>query len=200
MVKGAILDGKRRYRLWRIWDPEKPLLLYVLLNPSHADAQTDDRTVAKLIQFSRDWGYGGFYLGNIHSYITSDPKLLVHHLIPNEPLNIFHLKEMAKKSKKKSRRSFIHHASGTMGIIAASVAGWPLIDQMNPSKDVEALATRAVRCAAHPLLLRCLPQQKQRGSKSEIEGQDSRIVDVKILRAKNLLSMDPNGLCVCVCD
>ena len=66
--------------------------------------------------------------------------------------------------------------------------------------DVEALATRAVRCAAHPLLLRCLPQQKQRGSKSEIEGQDSRIVDVKILRAKNLLSMDPNGLCVCVCD
>ena len=100
MVKGAILVGKRRYRLWRIWDPEKPLLLYVLLNPSHADAQTDDRTVSKLIQFSRDWEYGGFYLGNIHSYISSDPKLLVHHLIPNEPLNIFHLKEMAKKSKK----------------------------------------------------------------------------------------------------
>ncbi len=46
-----------------------------------------------------------------------------------------------KKSKKKSRRSFIHYASGTMGIIAASAAGWPLIDQMNPSKDVEALAT-----------------------------------------------------------
>ncbi len=45
------------------------------------------------------------------------------------------------KSKKKSRRSFIHQASGAMGIVAASAAGWPLIDQMNPSKDVEALAT-----------------------------------------------------------
>ena len=45
------------------------------------------------------------------------------------------------KSKKKSRRSFIHQASGAMGIVAVSAAGWPLIDQMNPSKDVEALAT-----------------------------------------------------------
>ena len=46
-----------------------------------------------------------------------------------------------KKSKKKSRRSFIHQASGAMGIVAVSAAGWPLVDQMNPSKDVEALAT-----------------------------------------------------------
>ena len=46
-----------------------------------------------------------------------------------------------KKSKKKTRRSFIHQASGAMGIVAVSAAGWPLVDQMNPSKDVEALAT-----------------------------------------------------------
>ena len=46
-----------------------------------------------------------------------------------------------KKSKKKSRRSFIHQASGAMGVVAISAAGWPLVDQMNPSKDVEALAT-----------------------------------------------------------
>ena len=46
-----------------------------------------------------------------------------------------------KKSKKKSRRSFIHQASGAMGVVAVSAAGWPLVDQMNPSKDVKALAT-----------------------------------------------------------
>ena len=33
-----------------------------------------------------------------------------------------------KKSKKKSRRSFIHQASGAMGVVAVSVAGWPLVD------------------------------------------------------------------------
>ena len=45
-----------------------------------------------------------------------------------------------KKNNKKSRRSFLHQASGAMGVVAVASAGWPLIDQMNPSKDVEALS------------------------------------------------------------
>ena len=44
------------------------------------------------------------------------------------------------KDKKKARRHFIHQASGAMGVIAVGTAAWPLVDQMNPSKDVEALA------------------------------------------------------------
>ncbi len=47
---------------------------------------------------------------------------------------------MAKNINKKSRRSFIHNASGALGVIAVASAGWPLVDQMNPSKDVEALS------------------------------------------------------------
>ena len=46
-----------------------------------------------------------------------------------------------KKKKNKTRRSFIHQASGAMGAVAVVSAGWPLVDQMNPSKDVEALYT-----------------------------------------------------------
>ncbi|MDC3023985.1 ubiquinol-cytochrome c reductase iron-sulfur subunit [Alphaproteobacteria bacterium] len=34
----------------------------------------------------------------------------------------------------------MHQASGAMGAVAVFSAGWPLIDQMNPSKDVEALS------------------------------------------------------------
>ena len=45
-----------------------------------------------------------------------------------------------KKNNKKTRRSFIHQASGAMGAVAVVSAGWPLVDQMNPSKDVEALS------------------------------------------------------------
>ncbi len=45
-----------------------------------------------------------------------------------------------KINSKGSRREFIHQASGSMGVIALGAAGWPLIDQMNPSKDVEALS------------------------------------------------------------
>ena len=47
---------------------------------------------------------------------------------------------MSKSMKKKSRRSFIHQASGALGAVAVVSAGWPLVDQMNPSKDVEALS------------------------------------------------------------
>jgi hypothetical protein len=62
VIKGAVIERNRRYQLWRIWEQEKPLLLYILLNPSRANAEADDKTVTKLIRFSRSWGYGGFYL------------------------------------------------------------------------------------------------------------------------------------------
>ena len=100
MTKGAVIEKNRRYQLWRIWEHEKPLLLFILLNPSHANAETDDKTVTKLIHFSKRWGYGGFYLGNIHSYITSNPKRLTDHIIHHETVNIFHLKEMQSQCEK----------------------------------------------------------------------------------------------------
>ena len=40
-----------------------------------------------------------------------------------------------------SRRDFLNIASGAFGTVAAGCATWPLIDQMNPSADVQALAT-----------------------------------------------------------
>jgi ubiquinol-cytochrome c reductase iron-sulfur subunit len=40
-----------------------------------------------------------------------------------------------------TRRDFIHVASASLGTIAAGLAVWPLVDQMNPSADVLALAT-----------------------------------------------------------
>ena len=90
-----------------------------------------------------------------------------------------------KKSKKKSRRSFIHQASGAMGIVAASAAGWPLIDQMNPSKDVEALATIEVDISelsegqSKTVLWRGKPLFIKHRSPKEIE--DAKSIDIKEL-------------------
>ena len=42
--------------------------------------------------------------------------------------------------KKPNRRDFIFTATAAVGAVGAGAAAWPLIDQMNPSKDVEALA------------------------------------------------------------
>ncbi|HUF87176.1 MAG TPA: ubiquinol-cytochrome c reductase iron-sulfur subunit [Thermohalobaculum sp.] len=40
-----------------------------------------------------------------------------------------------------TRREFLYVATGAMGAVAAGAAVWPLVDQMNPSADVLALAT-----------------------------------------------------------
>ena len=49
--------------------------------------------------------------------------------------------EKNKDTDSKSRRDFIHTTSGLTVAIGAGAAAWPLIDQMNPSADVLALAT-----------------------------------------------------------
>lgn len=40
-----------------------------------------------------------------------------------------------------TRRDFLYYATAGAGAVAAGAAGWALIDQMNPSADVQALAS-----------------------------------------------------------
>jgi ubiquinol-cytochrome c reductase iron-sulfur subunit len=47
-----------------------------------------------------------------------------------------------------TRRDFLYIATGAAGAIAAGAAIWPLVSQMNPSADVQALATIQVDVSA----------------------------------------------------
>lgn len=78
--KGAVLSdcGKYRFQLWRIWDESKPLVLWIMHNPSTADAENDDPTIRRIIGFTRAWGYGGLYVGNLFPYRATDPKELLN--------------------------------------------------------------------------------------------------------------------------
>ena len=46
--------------------------------------------------------------------------------------------------KGESRRDFLYLATGAMGAVGAAAAVWPMIDSLNPSADVLALATTEV--------------------------------------------------------
>lgn len=79
--------GTYRYRLWRQWDTTKPLLGWVMLNPSTADAQTDDPTIRRCKGFARDWGYGGIVVLNLFALRSTAPAALDDHPAPIGPDN-----------------------------------------------------------------------------------------------------------------
>lgn len=65
---------KYRYALWRIWDKEKPLIMFIGLNPSTANENDDDPTIRRVKRFAFDWGYGGVYMMNCFSFVSTNPK------------------------------------------------------------------------------------------------------------------------------
>lgn len=77
-------DGKYRYRLWRIWDESKPLVMCIGLNPSKANSSKNDQTISYLIKMLCKLGYGGFYMMNCWAYITPKPELLVTNDLTDE--------------------------------------------------------------------------------------------------------------------
>lgn len=46
-----------------------------------------------------------------------------------------------------TRRDFLYYATGGVGAVATGAAVWPLINQMNPSADVQAASTKRVDVA-----------------------------------------------------
>jgi hypothetical protein len=94
--RDAVLSpcGVYRYRLWRKW-AEGLTVLWVLLNPSTADALVDDRTTMRCRQFSRSWGFGSMWLGNLYAYRATKPEWLPASMAQCEgPDNMQHLEAM----------------------------------------------------------------------------------------------------------
>lgn len=74
--------GAYRYRLERQWD-DRPSCLFVMLNPSTADAKNDDPTIRRCMAFAKSWGYGGIWVANLFALRTPSPKELMENPLPN---------------------------------------------------------------------------------------------------------------------
>lgn len=68
--------GQYRYHLVRQWNESLPPLVFIMLNPSTADADKDDATIRKCIGFARRLGFGGVEIFNLFAYRTRDPRVL----------------------------------------------------------------------------------------------------------------------------
>ncbi len=89
MITSADLSpcGTYRYRLWRQWDPALSSVLWVMLNPSTADATKDDPTIRKCIGFAQRWGYGAITVVNLFAFRGTKPSSLLTHMDPVGPEN-----------------------------------------------------------------------------------------------------------------
>ncbi len=79
-----------RYLLTRIWDPTVKPLVFLMLNPSTADALDDDATIRRLAGpkgFARREGAGGIVVVNLFALCSTDPRALVRHPGPVGPYN-----------------------------------------------------------------------------------------------------------------
>lgn len=68
--------GTHRYSIWRIWDKSKQIVMFIGLNPSTANQDSDDPTIRRVIKFASNWGYGGVYMMNLFTQVTPYPHEL----------------------------------------------------------------------------------------------------------------------------
>jgi hypothetical protein len=96
--RGAVFspNGVYRYSLSRVWKREKGLVLFLLLNPSTADANVLDPTLRRCMSFAEAWGYGGILVGNIFALRSTDPQFLYLSRDPIGPTNDFYIKTMVE--------------------------------------------------------------------------------------------------------
>ncbi|WP_031292850.1 DUF1643 domain-containing protein [Leptolyngbya sp. Heron Island J] len=69
-----------RYCLTHTWQTlDQPIrqVTFIMLNPSTADAATDDPTIRACSQFAKRWGYNHLTIVNLFAYRTSQPSNLI---------------------------------------------------------------------------------------------------------------------------
>lgn len=76
MPSSASFDPTRTYRysLWREWDGDGQRLVFIMLNPSTADADTNDPTIRRCLRFAQAWDYGSMEVVNLFAYRTPSPN------------------------------------------------------------------------------------------------------------------------------
>lgn len=72
-------DQKYRYYLSRKWSEEGKVIAFIGLNPSTADAERDDPTIRRCINFAKSWGGSKLIMGNLYAYRSTKPEIL--HLV-----------------------------------------------------------------------------------------------------------------------
>ena len=97
MNRTAVLSpcGQFWYRLGRQWAP-LPVLAFVMLNPSTADAEIDDATIRRCVKFAAADDFGGIDVVNLFAHRATKPEDLRRAGYPVGPENDRHIVEAVR--------------------------------------------------------------------------------------------------------
>ena len=84
------MSPDKRYRYWleaKVSDHDGRVCMFLMLNPSTADAVKSDSTVSTCKRFARDWGYGTMRVCNLFALRSPYPRILKESTDPVGPEN-----------------------------------------------------------------------------------------------------------------
>lgn len=93
--------GTYRYLLQREWlgGYFRGRALFVMLNPSTADATQDDPTIRRCIGFAKAWGCAGLEVVNLYAFRATKPAEMFAAADPVGPRNDTHILAAANRAK-----------------------------------------------------------------------------------------------------
>lgn len=147
--RGATFDpsGRYRYALWRRWDPARPTIAFIMLNPNRADGRVDDPTIRRCIGFARDWGFGALGVANLFGLRAREPAMLRRAGDPVGPDNDRHVARVARRAQLViaawgNDGALLDRDRAVLAMLAARAI------------PVHCLGTTGRGCPRHPLYLR----------------------------------------------
>jgi hypothetical protein len=92
-MNSAIISdcGNYRYRLARDISEAERRCLFIMLNPSKADASVDDPTIRRCINFAKRWGCGELIVVNLFAYRATKISDMKQASDPIGPGNMDHI-------------------------------------------------------------------------------------------------------------
>lgn len=101
MRRSAVISdcGRYRYRLSRHWDDASIPAVFIMLNPSTADADLDDPTIRRCMGFARRWRCGGIHVANLFAYRATSPKDMKKAADPIGPENWNYLEALLTSAR-----------------------------------------------------------------------------------------------------
>lgn len=93
-------SGRYRYRLTRAWDRCGPRVVFIMLNPSTADARRDDPTIRRAIGFARRWRFASLTVVNLFAWRATRVADLRRAADPIGPLNDEHILDAVRSAER----------------------------------------------------------------------------------------------------